>query len=101
MLLTDGGMGGFKEWVVGGMGGRCVRCWWICRRKDGHKGGVKGPLLMKQKKREKLRCLLLHRRKNFFFNIYDVIVKQKKRKRSANHYWRGQRHTHRIESADM
>ena len=66
MLLTDGGMGGFKEWVVGGMGGRCVRCWWICRRKDGHKGGVKGPLLMKQKKRENL-LRNSHRRRKIFF----------------------------------
>jgi hypothetical protein len=40
---------------------------------------------MKQKKRENLLRNLHRWRKNFFF-IYDVIVKQKKDKRSANHY---------------
>jgi len=30
--------------------------------------------------REKLRCLLLHRKKNFFFYIYDVITWGKNKK---------------------
>jgi hypothetical protein len=42
-----------------------------------------------KKKGGKLRCLLLHRRKIFFF-IYEVFVKPKKRKRS-NHYSRDHR----------
>ncbi len=39
-------------------------------------GGVFGPLLIHQKKREKLHCLLLHWRKK---KIYEVFVKQKKK----------------------
>jgi hypothetical protein len=50
------------------------------------RGGCGFSSLMEVKKREKLRCLLLHRRKNFLF-IYEVFVKQKIKKRSANHYW--------------
>jgi len=34
-------------WVDGGMGGRRVRYGRMGGRRDGHKGGVKGPLLMK------------------------------------------------------
>jgi hypothetical protein len=42
---------------------------------------------MKQKKKgENLLRNLRSRRKKIMFFIYDVIVKQKKRKRSANHY---------------
>ena len=49
---------------------------WADRWAEGEgKGGVEGPLLMKQKKRENLLRNLHRRRKNFFF-IYDVIVKQ-------------------------
>jgi hypothetical protein len=40
------------------------------------RGGCGFSSLMEVKKREKLRCLLLHRRKNFLF-IYEVFVKQK------------------------
>jgi len=43
---------------------------------------------MKQKKKGKI-CFVIYiagERKSFFFN-YEVIVKQKKRKRSANHYF--------------
>ena len=42
---------------------------------------------MKQKKKGKNLLRNLHRRKKNFFFIYDVIVKQKKDKRSANHYF--------------
>jgi hypothetical protein len=41
----------FRAEELVGVDGRCVRYGWIGRRKDGYKGGVKGPLLMKQKKR--------------------------------------------------
>jgi len=44
---------------------------------------------MKEKKKGKITLSLLHRRKEFFFYIYEVFVKQKKRKRSANHYSAG------------
>ena len=53
---------------------------WRYRRRDGHKGGVQGPLLMKQKKKEII-CFVIYipgERKRFFF-IYEVIVKKKKK----------------------
>ena len=43
----------------GGMGGLCVRNGWIGGRKDGHKGGVKGPLLMKPKTKGKI-CFVIY-----------------------------------------
>ena len=46
-------------WVDAGMGGRCVRYGRIAGWRDGHKGGVKGPLLMKQKKKEKI-CFVIY-----------------------------------------
>jgi hypothetical protein len=63
-----------EEWA----GGRwCVRYGWIGGRKDGHKGGVKGPLLMKQKKEGKIILSFTSPEKDFFFYIYEVFVKQK------------------------
>ena len=50
------------------------------------RGGVQGPLLMKQKKKRKHLLRNLHRRRKNFFLIYDVIVKQKIKKRSVYHY---------------
>ncbi len=46
-------------------------------RRDGHKGGVQGPLLMKEKKKGENYVVLYFTGKRFFFYIYDVIVKQK------------------------
>ena len=58
-------------WVDAGMGGRCVRYGRIAGWRDGHKGGVKGPLLMKQKKKEKNLLRNLHRRrKKFYFVLF-------------------------------
>jgi hypothetical protein len=51
------------------------------------KVGVYGPLLMKQKKGGEI-CFVIYiagERKIFVF-IYEVIVKQNYKKRSANHY---------------
>jgi hypothetical protein len=53
---------------------------------DGHKRGVKGPLLMKQKKKGKICFVLYIAGASFFLFIYDVIVKQNLKKRPANHY---------------
>ncbi len=71
---------------VRGMGGFMADSWRIhgvLDMRDGHKGGVKGPLLMKRKRREHL-----HRNyvvgERFFIIICEVIVNQKKR--SANQY---------------
>ena len=49
----------------------------MCGRRNGHKGGVKGPLLMKLKKKEKI-CFVFYIAggRNCFF-IYDAIVKKK------------------------
>jgi hypothetical protein len=58
------------------------------------KGGVKGSLLMKQKKKGKI-CFVIYiagKRKIFVF-IYEVIVKQKIQKRPANHYSQGMSHS--------
>jgi hypothetical protein len=41
---------------------------------------------MKQKKKGKITLSFTSPEKEVFFYIYDVIVKQKKRKRSVNHY---------------
>ena len=41
---------------------------------------------MKQKKKGKNYAVFYFTGERFFFYIYDVIVKQTKRKRSANHY---------------
>jgi hypothetical protein len=41
---------------------------------------------MKQKKKRKILLRNLHRRRKDFYFIYDVIVKQKIKKRSAYHY---------------
>ena len=48
--------------------------------------------LMKLKEGGGLRCLLLRRKKKIFVYIYDVIVKQKKEKRSVYHYSRASCH---------
>jgi hypothetical protein len=55
----------------------------ICDRMGGRRVRVRGEYrfssLVKQKKREKIRCFLLHRKKNFFY-IYDVITWGKRKK---------------------
>ncbi len=52
---------------------------------DIRKGG-KGPLLMKPKKKGKICFVIYIAGERIFFLIYDVIVKQKIKKRSAIHY---------------
>jgi hypothetical protein len=79
-------MGGRRDgWIGGPKDGRCVRYGWICGRRKRARGEYRFSSLVKKKKRENLRCLLLHRERNFFY-IYDVIVKQKIKKRSVHHY---------------
>ena len=57
------------------MGG--CRDGWIGWQRDGYKGGVKGPLLMKQKKKGEICFIIYIAEKEFFYLfIYDVIVKQ-------------------------
>ncbi len=53
---------------------------------DGHKRGVKGPLLVKQKKKGKICFVLYIAGASFFLFIYDVIAKQNLKQRPANHY---------------
>jgi hypothetical protein len=65
-LQRDGWMGGFKEWVDGW----AVCEVWVDRWVEGGKGGVKGPLLMKQKKGGVNLFRNLHRRrKNLFIYL--------------------------------
>ena len=51
MVLSSRAVDGWAEEWAGG--GRCARYGRIGGQRDGHKGGVKGPLLMKQKKKGK------------------------------------------------
>ena len=56
----------------------------MCGRRNGHKGGVKGPLLMKLKKKEKICFVFYIAGERNCFLIYDVIMKQNLKKGSAN-----------------
>jgi hypothetical protein len=49
-------------------------------------GSIGFSSLMKQTKKRENLLRNLHRRRKIFFFIYEVIVKQKIKKRSANHY---------------
>jgi hypothetical protein len=56
-------------------GGRYVRYGWIGGRRERARGEYRFSSLVKQKKKGKLRCLLLHRKKkNIYFYIYEVFT---------------------------
>jgi hypothetical protein len=98
---VDNGFG-HEKWIQVLKGG--VKGCLIYDLINGHKGGVKGPLnlapiffvsartnkrhhhLMKQKKKWKI-CFVIYIAGERFFFIYDVIVNQKIKKRSTNHYY--------------
>jgi hypothetical protein len=64
--------------------------WAVCE--VWYKGGVKGPLLVKQKIKGKICFVICIAGKRIFF-IYEVIVEQKIKKRPANHcYHEGSTH---------
>ncbi len=73
-----GGMGGWS-------GRRCVRYGRIGRQRERVRGEYRFSSLVKQKKKEKIYAVFYFAGKRFFHYMHDVIVKQNKKIRSANH----------------